>query len=176
MATTYTPLVTSTLGSASSTFTVSSIPTSYTDLVISFTMPSSGSSTNFDMRVGNGTPDSNANYSTKRLIIASQTQGYADGQANNTTGVFGNVTLNSNQAATGIVHLNGYSTGNNPKPILAQCNYQMQGGLVGSGGGIVNTIGSWRSGSAINTVQLLSTSGQLIPAGSIITVYGILGA
>ena len=173
---TYTPLVTSTLSSSASTFTVSSIPTTYTDLVIVFTLASSGSSTNFDMRIGNGTPDSNANYSTKRLIIATQANGYADGQANNTTGVFGNVTLDANQTATGIVHINGYSASHNPKPVLAQTNYQMKGGLMSSAGGIVNTIGSWRSSSAVNTIQLHSTSGQLIPAGSIINVYGILGA
>jgi hypothetical protein len=65
---TYTPIATTTLGSSTSSYTFSSIPQTYTDLVLIVSGYGAASDGNSIVcRVGNGTVDSGTNYSTTRL-------------------------------------------------------------------------------------------------------------
>ena len=68
MASTYVPLATTTLGSAQSSYTFSSIPGTYTDLILILNGYGDGPDGNSVVcRVGNGSVDSGTNYSTTRL-------------------------------------------------------------------------------------------------------------
>ena len=100
---TYSTIATTTLASAAASYTFSSIPTTYTDLILVLN-GSFDTFNNVRFQVGNGSVDTGSNYSATRLL--------GDGSAassdriSNTTGGY-IITINTNQVM-GLVHFQNY--------------------------------------------------------------------
>jgi hypothetical protein len=157
MPSTYEPIATQTLGSATSTITFSSIPSTYTDLVlvIDGTMATAGGN---QIRV-NG--DTATNYSTTVL--------YGDGSAAYSFGVNNNnnaASLYMNTAqSNALIHFMNYSNTTTYKTILSRSN---------SNEFVSARVALWRSTAAINSITILSANNY--NTGSTFTLYGIKAA
>ena len=160
MASTYDPIATTTLGSAASSITFSSIPSTYTDLrvVVVNTGTSLGT---LEVNFNN---DTGSNYS--RTILrgdgASATSSASTNQTKWQSGDTGGtspsmVTIDVfSYAGTAI-----YKTG------LAQASNDQNGS-----GRVTSCVGLWRSISAINRIDL-AQGGNNFASGTVVTIYGI---
>lgn len=166
MPATYEPIVTTTLVSPSSAVSLTSIPSTYTDLILVADIKASVAA-NAYIRVGNGSIDSGNNYSYTTI--------YGDGssaasfRSSNNSLMIGTTTggaLN-NRINTLIVNFQNYS---NTTTFKTQINRSNSAQVE-----TVATVGLWRSTSAINQIQILSLSPNF-DAGSIFTLYGIKAA
>jgi len=162
---TYTPIATTTLSSAASSYTFTSISGAYTDLILVATFVPGA--TNFDIQVGNGSADGGGNYSSTRLS-GNGTSASSDRQLNNTTGMLGNVTNPTTVPIHVITQFNNYSNTATNKTALSKYNV--------SDSYTFRISGLWRNTSAINTIKIHSTSGQNIPSGCTFTLYGLAAA
>lgn len=156
---TYTPIYTNTLGSSSSSITISSIPTTYTDLILVIATPSVAGP-NCRINVGNGSTDTGSNYSFTQL--------YGDGssaaslrQSNQTWGYGGVLGANSNT----IIQFQNYSNTTTNKTWIARGS--APGAYVDA---VVNL---WRSTAAINRIQVTSDTAGTYAVGTTLTLYGI---
>lgn len=166
MPATYESIATTTLGSAQNSVTFSSIPQTYTDLVVVF----NGGLSVFDFiytQVGNGSVDTGSNYSGTQIVgdgsSASssrhssstylQTLGWAIGVLND---------------ANGILHFQNYSNTSTFKTILNRTNSPAYGTAAFAG--------LWRSTSAIDIIKFTGVNSRNITSGSTFTLYGIKAA
>lgn len=169
MASTYTPIATTTLGSASATIEFTGISGSYTDLVLiaSNIVPSTGMDITMQVNSDTGT-----NYSTTSL------------NGDGTTARSGRVTTQSKayvsdyQVGIGgtnpsmfIVNFLNYSNATTYKTFLSRGTIQ---GASSTGETNAN-VSLWRSTSAITSIKLSTSSGTM-GAGSTFTLYGIQAA
>lgn len=169
MPTTYEPIATTTLGSAASSVTFSSIPSTYTDLIL-VVSGSSTTGTNARMRVGNGSVDTGSNYSFTSLDgngtsalsyrFTSETS-YAMEWYSQFSTAPGNVT-------TEITHIMNYANTTTYKSILVRSNLVATGVSAG--------VGLWRSTSAINVLNYFCASATTFAAGFTATLYGVKAA
>ena len=163
MAVTYEKIATNTLGAGVATVTFSSIPATYTDLVlICDTKASTGTpnnrmqvnsdtATNYSQTVlaGNGTTATSARSSSNTFI-------YADYYATNDT------TNNKNT----IIQFMNYANTSTYKTILSRAN--------NAAAGTDAIVGLWRSTSAINSITVYVASSWA--SGAIFSLYGIKAA
>ena len=157
MATTYEPIATTTLGSAASTITFSTISGSYTDLVVIFR----GIETTNDFNLLRFNGDTGSNYS--------HTEIYGDGSSaqsgrgsNRTTMYFGRGQTTPNSK---ILHILNYSNTTTYKTTLSRNNSDSVGAFVNL----------WRSTSAITSIEF-SRGGGNYDVGTTVTLYGIKAA
>jgi len=161
---TYTPIATTTLGSATPSYTFSSISGSYTDLVLVAAMQRTGSAANCLIRV-NG--DSGSNYSFTFL--------YGDGSAADSSAL-----SNQNQMqmdsrsyppASGfnnmIANFQNYSNATTYKTVISRSNE--------TSGGTEAFVNLWRNTAAITSIEVRIGSGNFA-TGSTFTLYGIAAA
>jgi hypothetical protein len=157
---TYTPIATTTLGSTASTITVSSIPSTYTDIVLVF---QGGTTANTGLYVQfNG--DTGTNYSNTKMY------GYGSGYGSSRSisqvkGDIGGAW--STNADVIILNLQNYSNTSTYKTMLVRqsdANDTVTAGVV-----------LWRSTSAINQIVFLNDS-TTFAAGTNVTIYGITAA
>lgn len=161
---TYTPIATTTLGTAASSYTFSSISGSYTDLILIFNGYGSSGTTNINMQVGNGSVDTATNYSYTALYGTGAVAGSS--RASTTSSMILGY-LQTTDGANVITQIQNYSNTTTYKTLIARANttsYEID-----------LTAGLWRSTSAINTIKLNISSGNFV-AGSTFTLYGILAA
>lgn len=167
MAATYTPISATTLGSASNSVTFTSIPSTYTDLILVTTGKNSNSFDAIDIRVGNGSIDSGANYGITAMNgNGSAGQTFADSNATSMTnmGITSSATLQ-----TSIFHFMDYSNTTTYKTVLGRSNV--------TDFRVAVIAGLWRSTSAINQIQLRCDNASYnFTAGSTFTLYGIAAA
>jgi len=165
---TYESIATSTLGSAASSITFSSIPNTYTDLRLVLVGKTS-SAVNPYMRFN---LDSGANYSVTRI--------YGNGTSAASTRSSGDTSLNLDNnsnfdtAQPALLEADIFSyAGSTYKTCLVTISADKNGS-----GTTTNTVGLWLSTSAINSVRILHSagSGQTFDAGTTATLYGILKA
>jgi len=165
---TYEPIATYTVPSAQASYTFSSIPATYTDLVLVVSAATS-SIADQDMQVGNGSVDTGSNYSRTWLqgngSAASSGRGSSETSTriNTPNGGYLETTLGSSIQT--ITFLN-YSNTTTYKTMLTRT-----GGAAGGTSAIVHL---WRSTSAINTIKLTPSSNFI--TGSTFTLYGIKAA
>jgi hypothetical protein len=165
MPTTYEKISAYTVPSAQTDVTLSSIPATYTDLVLVINAGSSaGADANFRL---NG--DTGSNYS--RTLITGN--GSAASSSRTTGAVVGR--LNANAYPYGgagdttiIAHFMNYSNTTTNKTVISRANQASLGTDV-----LVNL---WRNTAAINSILILSTSAATFVAGSTFTLYGIKAA
>ena len=166
MALTYSPIATTTLGSAQATVTFSSIPSTYTDLVLV---------TNYGASIAGMSPfirfnsDTSTNYSDTVLYGT----GSAAGSARDTsaTRIFIGQYQVGSSATTGnnmtITNVQNYANTTTYKTALSR-----------SGAAEKETnaiVGLWRNTAAITTIDIVTTSGNF-NSGSTFVLYGILAA
>ena len=163
----YVRLSTTTLTSATANFTLSSIPSGYTDLRVVFgnlkTTPGAGT---IVLRF-NG--DSGSNYS--RTNINGDGAGTTASSAQFTSVTW--IHLNGGNTSTtipGMVTLDipSYSSTSINKTVLAASTFDFNGS-----GNMTYAVGLWRSTAAISSISILMNTGDNFAIGTTATVYGI---
>jgi hypothetical protein len=162
---TYTQIASTTLGSAASSVTLSSIPGTYTDLVLIMNAGSSVNNADIDINV-NG--DTGANYS--RTILYGD--GATAGSARESSATKFRLTYFGNASIVfswiGIVNFMNYSNTTTYKTFLSKArnatNY-----------GVNDQAGLWRNTAAISSMVITNASGTF-STGSTFNLYGITAA
>lgn len=164
---TYTPITSTTLGSAQTSVTFSSIPSTYTNLVLVLSgNQASNSSTNIQFN-----SDTGNNYSFT-IVSGNGTSATSERVTNNSsinitnTGYMPSASSTFN---TTIVHIHNYANTTTYKTILSRA------GAAGTGTDTI--VGLWRSTSAITDIKFRISNGSTnINTGSTFTLYGITAA
>ena len=156
---TYTPIATTTLGSAAASYTFSSIPSTYTDLVL-VVAGTAGTDETIGVRF-NG--DTGNNYS-ETAISGDGSSATSFRETNLTRAHVG--TIGSTQSVS-IINIMNYSNTTTNKTVLGRGNY--------SGARVRTWVALWRNTAAINTVYV-DAIGATFAAGSTFTLYGIQAA
>lgn len=171
MASTYTPIVSYTLGSAQSTVTFNSF-SGYTDLrlVAANVTVSGGSDTNLIFRV-NG--DSGSNYSVTNLgARALSTTPFSARNSNLGYGNLNWYTAVGTQAGMFIADFQNYSNSTTYKTTLVSCRVNEGSGTYS---GVEDSVVLWRNTNAITSLVLSLYNGGNIATGTF-TLYGIKAA
>jgi hypothetical protein len=160
---TYEPIATSS-PNGTTTVTFSSIPSTYTDLRLVATIIQ-GSASNVFIRF-NG--DTATNYSWNSITAAPSPAGVRSITGNTSLTLTDSVNTNTT-ATTQDVNIFSYA-GSTFKSIL----FSQSAFIPGSIGGVIRSVGLWRSTSAINSIEFYS--GTNFNAGTMVTLYGIKAA
>lgn len=165
---TYEPITTQTLSSGVTSVTLSSIPSTYTDLVLVIQgRTSTQNLVDCSWRV-NG--DTGSNYSFTRWVVDGGGN-YTDRGNNQTMVSASGVGFDQGVA---IWNFFGYSNTTTHKTVLMKAGF----GTNTLGMYQINGMGMWRSTSAINQIEFFIPSGQSgnFVSGMVITLYGIKAA
>jgi hypothetical protein len=160
---TYTPIATTTIGSTVTTYTFSSIPSTYTDLIIVATLKISGAGDNGISLRYNG--DSGTNYSF--TYLNGNGTSVASGRSSNQSyAQVGNIS--GDYYYPSIIHIMNYSNTTTYKTTVSKASlatYYQQA-----------YTSLWRNTSAINQIEVRANGGADFVSGSTLTLYGITAA
>jgi hypothetical protein len=162
---TYTPIATTTLGSAAASYTFSSIPSTYTDLVVVI-WSSTGSADNADSFRFNS--DSGTNYSHTYLFGNGTTASSGRGTSTNGMQVLGGGLTNGMMSVS---HIMNYANSTTYKTVLSRYEVSAGGNRT-----VAAAVGLWRNTAAITSVTITTTTANTYPVGSTFTLYGIASA
>ena len=166
---TYTPLATQTLGSATASITFSSISGAYTDLVLVVSsINATTTDTSLVFQVGNGSVDTGSNYSATDLTGNGTTA--SSSRASSSTIAYVNgpgIGASTTATNTFVMNFMNYANTTTYKTIL------IKGGIANQNAGAI--VNLWRSTSAINTIKINQAAGNM-NTGSTFTLYGIAAA
>jgi hypothetical protein len=163
MPATYEPIATTTLGSASTTITFSSIPATYTDLVLIVVGTSSGSASLFFRLNG----DTGTNYSS--TILQGNGSSASSLQNSSQTEIATNAEFNATHPIMAELNVFSYAGSTNKT-----CLFNVSGDKNGSGL-VTRGVGLFRSTSAITSLTVFS-GGTNMDIGTTAALYGILKA
>lgn len=174
---TYIPIATTTLGSAVASYTFTSIPQTYTDLVLVTCLQNTAVFADAVLQVGNGSIDTGSNYSSTFLTG----NGTTASSARQTTATYtwldynGAPPIGGSSFNIAITNIMNYSNTTTYKTWLTRAS---SGELKsGSSGGVDAIVGLWRSTSAINQIKVsIPGTSTLLNTGSTLTLYGIAAA
>ena len=159
MAKTYEPIQSTTLGSAAASVTLSSIPGTFTDLVLVMSGYTSINDRAIKAQV-NG--DTGANYSHTNVL------GYSGGAISqrNSSATFWYIANNwvSSANCTTVAHFMSYANTNVYKTTLSA--------EASAASVACRVVGLWRSTAAITSITLFPSTGNFV-AGSTFSLYGI---
>jgi hypothetical protein len=163
---TYTLIASNTLGSAAADVTFSSIPGTYTDLLLVMNAQSVQATT-YDNAIIQFNSDTASNYSRTRL------NGYSAGAVsersiNATSHLIGPLTgtsFSSSIFSPSLTNILDYANTTTNKTALWRSN--SQDGYVQAG------VGLWRSTSAITSIKISTLSASNLASGSTFKLYGI---
>lgn len=161
---TYEPLATTTLGSAQSSVTFSSISGSYTDLVIVCFASNDTSARGIALRMNS---DSGTNYSNTRIYGDGSTAS-SDRDTNTGLMYIGINGSSSTDFSTHIINVMNYSNTTTYKTAIARSGYPT--------GYVDSYVGLWRSTSAITSIEITKSGSVNWRAGSTFSLYGIAAA
>ena len=160
---TYTPIATATLSSAAASYTFSSIPGTYTDIVAIVSAQNVSNNGADFYTTFNG--DTGTNYS--RLYLVGDGSSASSGLGSNSTAINAFSLPSSGSVFNPFIfHINNYSNTTTYKTALIR-----QSGTTNFMG---LTAGTWRSTAAITSITFGYTNN--INAGSTFTLYGIKAA
>jgi len=157
---TYTPIATTTLGSSATSYTFSSIPSTYTDLIIVVNGVNSTGVTTVELQFNS---DTGTNYSVTRL----QGNGSTASSLRNSNQSSMSAGIIDTTQSTSIIQIQNYSNATTYKTVLARA--------ADTAYATVAFVGLWRSTAAINAVKV-DGGGYNFSAGSTFTLYGIAAA
>ena len=174
---TYEPIDHQVLASNTSTVTFSSIPQTYTDLVIIAYGSTAGTAGSVCLRVGNNTVDTNSNYSatwgygtSQRTPSVAPVHTSSRSNGTNLWGLAGwSVALASTATFSAEMHIFNYSSTTNYK---AAIGHEVSFDTT-TAGFIENYSASWKNNSAINIITIFNNGGGTLAAGSAFSLYGI---
>jgi hypothetical protein len=157
MTATYEKIATTTLGSAASSITFSSISGSYTDLVVIFNGSITTGFDTFGVRANN---DTGTNYSRTTLTgNGGSVSSFNEPNVSSTNiGIMGTDNTNT------IIHIQNYSNTTTYKTFLSRGNSAANSSRA--------NVGLWKNTAAINRLDFISSSSTFI-SGSTFTLYGI---
>jgi hypothetical protein len=161
MPATYEPISTTTLGSAQASFSFTSIPGTYTDLVAVVVAASSG---NLKIELNS---DTGTNYSN--TVLYGTGSSALSARNTNSTGLIFGAAATTLGNGVNFYHFMNYSNTTTNKTVLSRGN-DNDGGLVRA------DVGLWRSTSAITSIRFISNLGANLATGSVFTLYGIKSA
>jgi hypothetical protein len=161
MASTYTPIAKTTFSGSATSYTFSSIPDTYTDLVLVCSIFNSTAANTY-LRF-NG--DSTGIYSRTRLSGTGSAA--SSGILSNTNGAYIDAIPNQSPQENIIVQLQSYSNEHVYKTSIARAN--------NAANGVQATVNLWRNTDAINQVAIFAVAGTMT-AGTTLTLYGIQAA
>ena len=161
MPSTYEPIATTTLGSAASSVTFSSISGSYTDLILIATPIYSTSAAS----VLTLNSDTGSNYSGTWVYGTGAAAGSF--RVSNSTFTMNYFNNGSSDTPNQIINLQNYSNTTTYKTVLIRNNNSAQGTDA--------VVGLWRSTAAISTIKIQTSTGNY-NTGSTFTLYGIKAA
>jgi hypothetical protein len=164
MPATYEPIATATVASTGGTITFSSIPSTYTDLILISSARRGIDGSGGDAVKAQVNGDSGSNYSWNG--ISYNAGGTGASRANNQS-IFIAGSCEDGVYSTSICHFMNYSNTTTFKTMLTRTSST---GTQGVG----TTVNLWRSTTAINSIFLNAASGFY--AGSVFTLYGIKAA
>jgi hypothetical protein len=167
---TYVALATSTLGSAAASVTFSSIPATYTDLVLVL----QPASTTFADNIGlNFNSDTGSNYSSTNLSGNGAGGAASGGRAASpyiqVTNIIG--TTGTLGAMTSTIHIMNYANTTTYKTVLSRTG---QLGATYNGNEVIVSL--WRNTAAINTIVIKQSGSPNFITGSTFSLYGIAAA
>jgi hypothetical protein len=167
MPSTYTPIATTTLGSAASSVTFSSIPSTYTDLILICNVKST-TTTNAYLRVRyNG--DTANNYSITVLSGNGSAASSARGSNTSVAYLNYNFAMPTTMETAIISNIQNYSNTTTYKTAINRSNAASQG--------VEAMVTMWRSTSAINSIVISTDNGgAILDTGSTFTLYGVKSA
>jgi hypothetical protein len=163
MASTYTPIATTTVSSATTSVTFSSISSTYTDLVLivsAWGLSGSDAFLRFNGDTGTNYSDTVArgNGTTGSSVRDSNAAGIDMGVVSTTAGIYTPMIFN----------IQSYSSTTLNKTVI---------GRISNGNSMVTAlVGLWRSTAAINSITLVERTSTGWQAGSTFTLYGIKAA
>lgn len=163
MPSTYEPIATQTLGTATGSVTFSSIPGTYTDLVVVCSFGAVTASQDFTFQF-NG--DTTSNYSDTRLY--GRNTGAVSNRNTSGTKIYADsVGVSTTLQALDVIHVMNYSNTSTYKTALVRSTDVAKSTEI--------VVGLWRSTTAITSISMAMTSGLLM-SGSTFTLYGIKAA
>jgi hypothetical protein len=165
MPATYEPIETKTIGTAVASVTFSSIPATYTDLVLVYEAGNSGNIYDGTFARFNG--DTGTNYSWTYLLGNGSTA--ISGRESTVSRTGAGATGASRGMST--IQLMNYANTTTYKTILTRRSV-----VDASGFSLGAEVGLWRSTAAISTILLFVQSGTNFDVGSTFTLYGIKAA
>ena len=166
MASTYTPIATTTLGSAATTVTFSSIPNTYTDLVIVCNMLNTSSTVRNVYVQFNG--DTGTNYS--KTVLYGNGSSAVSARDTNSSAIYSLAITagNTTETANSIINIMNYANTTTYKTAIGR--YSVTSNSVAA------TVGLWRNTAAITSVVLTVDTSLNLAIGSTFTLYGIKAA
>ncbi len=177
MPSTYEPIQTTTLSSATASYTFNSIPSTYTDLVVIFSGQQNSvfSGRNLYIRF-NG--DSGTNYGSVQILATGDGSAYS-GTDSNQTACYGpliNSTGTTSGPSVAVMNILNYTNSSTFKTMV---NYGGGASVYSSGTNVGvyvgNNVSTWRNTAAITSVTILSSNNDMT-SGSTLTLYGIKAA
>ena len=159
MPATYESISTTTLSSTASSVTLSSIPSTYTDLILVITNTSGGGLAGVYLSEINS--DTGTNYSHTKIYGT----GSVAGSDRNTSDTSVNIGLSNSTQCNNIFHFMNYSNTTTYKTVLARGN--------SASGQTRASVTLWRNTAAITSFKI---SGVTFDVGSTFTLYGIKAA
>ena len=170
-ANTYTQIASTTLGAQAATVVFSSIPATYTDLILVMQPSANIDDENIGLRF-NG--DTGANYSYTRLGANNSAGSYSSNRVTsftriNTTEATG--TSTSLGKLLIVANIMNYANSTTYKNAIARSN--QQGGTYN---GVELFSGLWRNTAAITSVTVMQGSSRVFQPGSTFNLYGVTAA
>lgn len=159
---TYTPIATTTLGSAAASYTFSSIPSTYTDLIL-ITQHTCATGTNNQLIIR---PNSDTSAIYSRTYLTGDGSSAASGAQTGETGIYVSYATTNTDITISTNHFQNYSNTTIYKTVLSRSNNSYNTRAQAS---------LWRSTAAISSILLLPNSGTFA-TGSTFTLYGIAAA
>lgn len=165
MPSTYEPIATTTLSSTASSYTFTSIPSTYTDLIlVASAANTSGSHDSILIQVGNGSIDTGNNYSRTRILWNGSSRSSASRSSAPNIDYDSMPPSSTNSYCVSVIQFQNYANTNVYKSLLIR-NSNDQDYSVAS-------IALWRSTSAINQIKIAG-SATSFSIGTTFTLYGI---
>jgi len=161
---TYTPIATATGTGSSDTINFSSIPATYTDLVLIAVGNETGTFDGVLVQVGNSTIDTATNYSATRIRGngSSATSGRGTSESSMNIGLVDSASMSIN-----IFQFMNYANTTTYKTIISRGN--------ATANMLQAAVGLWRSTSAITTISVIAGGGNWTTSSKF-TLYGIAAA
>ena len=169
MAITYEPISTTTLGSDTASVTFSSIPGTYTDLILVTNVSVTVNDNAVRLQFNN---DTASNYST--TTVYGDGSSAASNRASNVTSIYSSfyVDPNANVGHNTISQIMNYSNSTTYKTVIGRANRATANNFPGAEA----VAGLWRSTSAITEIDILTAAGGNFKTGSTFSLYGIKSA